>query len=115
MKYSLQHMILCICFLLLLGCSNDKIISKPLYQKSEEIISLVNQLQWEKAKEEVRVIEDLYQKDEWKFQLLGDESEYDGLNQEISQLKVSIQEEDKMEAKSSLVIIQDYIRAIYFR
>lgn len=100
---------------MLFGCSDEKIKGKPIYQKSEEISTFVNGAKWDKASEEVKAMVELYQKNKWKFQLLGDEMEYSGLNQEIIKLKVSIEEEDKKEAKANLALIQDYIRAIYYR
>ncbi len=106
--------IISVCFFILVGCSDGKIKTKPIYQKSEEIIDLLNQSQWEKAADEAAAIRDLYKKNKWKFQLLGDETEYSELDQEISKLKISIEEKDKHEAKTNLVLIQDYIKAIYF-
>lgn len=115
MKVNLQFIIMTICFLLLIGCSNEKIKSLPIYKKSEEITDLINHSQWEKAGNEAKAISDIYKKNKWKLQLLGEELEYNELEQEISKLQISIEEKDKLESKTNIVLIQDYIRAIYFR
>lgn len=115
MKVNLQIIIIITCSFMLVGCSDEKIKNLPIYQKSEEITDLINQSQWQKAGEEAEAIGDLYKKTKWKLQLLGEEVEYNELEQEISKLKVSIEEKDRREAKTNIVLIQDYVRAIYFR
>lgn len=115
MKVNLQFLTIIICLFMLVGCSEEKIKNLPMYKKSEEIIDLINQSQWEKAGDEAKIISDLYKKTKWKLQLLGEELEYNELEQEISKLQISIEEKDKREAKTNIVLIQDYIRAIYFR
>ncbi|KEF35960.1 protein of unknown function (DUF4363) [Schinkia azotoformans MEV2011] len=115
MQVNLKFIMMSVCFFMLVGCSDEKIKNKPIYQKSEEIMDLLNHSQWEKAGDEAKAISDLYKKSRWKLQLLGGEMEYSELEQEISKLKISIEEKDKREAKTNIVLIQDYIKAIYFR
>lgn len=115
MKVNTHFIIIITCFFILVGCSDEKIKRLPIYKKSEDITNLVNQSQWEKASDEAKAIADLYKKTKWKLQLLGEELEYNELEQEISKLQISIEEKDKLEAKTNIVLIQDYIRAIYFR
>ena len=111
----MQRLSLCvvICFFMLSGCSSNSMNKNPIFQESNKIMELVDDSQWETADKAAQVIQKMYKKNKWKYQLLGDESEYNGLQQEISKLKISINEKDKPEAKRSIVIIQEHIQAIY--
>ncbi|MCC3357308.1 DUF4363 family protein [Bacillus sp. REN16] len=102
-----------ISFLLLCGCSSHSISKKPIYEEANKVMELINGSQWEMADNAAQGMQKIFNKNKWKYQLLGDESEYTGLHQEISKLKVSIEEKDKPEAKRNIVIIQDHIRSIY--
>ncbi|GEL76880.1 DUF4363 family protein [Tenuibacillus multivorans] len=100
---------------ILFGCSEDYIQKKPLPQKAIEIESLVNQSDWDKARKEVKHIEKIYNKNKWMYQLLGNSTEYNYLDQHIKQLSVSVEEKDQKEAKFNLKLIEHYIESIYFR
>lgn len=104
---------LIISFLLLSGCTSHSIGKKPIYEESNKLMDLVDASQWETAEKAAQKIQKMFKKNKWKYQLLGDESEYNGLHQEISKLKVSIEEKDQPEAKRNIVLIQDYIHSIY--
>ncbi|WP_010281971.1 DUF4363 family protein [Bacillus timonensis] len=110
-KYSL---ILGVCVFLVSGCSTETISKKPIYQESSKLMELIDGAQWELADKEVMEIQKLFKKNKWKYMLLGDETEYSGLNQEISKLVASIEEKDTPEAKRNILMIQDYIKSIYF-
>ncbi|HHW38543.1 MAG TPA: hypothetical protein GXX18_15125 [Bacillales bacterium] len=114
MKVISKFVVIGTCFFMLLGCSDKKIKNKPIYKKSEEIMGLITHSQWKKAEDEAKAIKDLYKKNKWKYQLLGNEAEYSYLQQELSKLQMSIEEQDQLQAKTNVVVIQDYIKAIYF-
>ena len=107
---------LCICLsVMLFGCSNETIQKKPIYQKATEIKTLVNQQEWDKAKEGSKDIYQLYKENKWKYQFLGDETEYNTLNQHIQKLIISIEEQDTKEAKFNLAMIEHYMESLYFK
>ena len=107
---------ICICFsMMLFGCSNETTQNKPLYQKTAEIKTVVNQQEWDKAKEGSKDIYQLYKGNKWKYQFLGDETEHKTLNQHIQKLIISIEEQDTKEAKFNLAMIEHYMESIYFR
>ncbi|MGP4108740.1 DUF4363 family protein [Virgibacillus sp. L01] len=115
MKIPKVAAILFLCFTILFGCSNETIQNLPISQKATEIENLINQAKWDKAVHEADLIQGLYKDNEWKYQLYGDETEYNNLNEEIRKLKVSLKERDKTEAKLNIVMIENCIESLYFR
>ena len=101
--------------LLLLGCSNEYIQQKPIYQKATEIKTLTNKAEWDKVKEDSNEIYQLYKDNEWKYQFLGNETEFKTLEQHIQRLIISAEEEDKTEAKFNLSMIEHYVESLYFK
>ncbi|WP_176555803.1 DUF4363 family protein [Virgibacillus ndiopensis] len=115
MKMSKSVIVLFSCIAFIFGCSNETIQKNPIYNKSTEIKNLVNQTQWHKAKQEAKLILEYYRNGKWKYQLLGDETEYNNLNEQILKLQVSIEEKDKAEAKRNIALIEHYIEMLYFK
>ncbi|MBP1948631.1 hypothetical protein [Virgibacillus litoralis] len=107
--------ILFLCFTILFGCSTEKIQGLPISQKAIEVRKLVNQSQWDKAKHEAALIQELYESNLWRYQILGDKTEYHNLSIHIKELKVALEEKDKTEAKLNIVMIENYIESLYFR
>ncbi|AXI08838.1 DUF4363 family protein [Oceanobacillus sp. 143] len=68
---------------------------------------------WKKAKEECFELKNLYHKNEWKLQLLGDEGEYEDLRNHIAILITAIEEEDRLNARIELATIKSFIKDIY--
>lgn len=108
--------ITCLLYIVLLsGCSMETIQSKPIYQKSGDTKTLVNQEKWEQAKQQADVIDTLFKENKWKYQLLGNETEYSSLDAEIKKLQMSLEEKDKKEAKRNIAVMEHYIESLYFR
>ncbi|OZU87338.1 hypothetical protein CIL03_17260 [Virgibacillus indicus] len=107
--------LLCICLMLLISCSNETIQNKHISQKAEAIKTLITQSQWDKAVIQGRQFEQVYADNKWKYQLLGDITEYDRLDQHIRKLNVALEEKDKEEAKLNLTMIEHYIESLYFK
>ena len=88
-------------------------VDRPLIQKVTSIISYVEYDQWTIANQEVAKLRGMYKKEKWKLQLLGDEEEYEGLDREFDHLASAAHDQDKTEAKKSLVHIRAILKAIY--
>jgi hypothetical protein len=88
-------------------------VDRPLIQKVTSIISYVEYDQWTLANQEVAKLRGMYKKEKWKLQLLGDEEEYEGLDRELDHLASAALDQDKTEAKKSLVHIRAILKAIY--
>ncbi|MFD1361038.1 DUF4363 family protein [Lentibacillus salinarum] len=100
---------------ILFGCSTETIQQLPISETATDIEYLVNEGQWKQAKEGASQIRSLYKDNEWRYQLMGDKTEYSNLDEEISKLQVSIEEKDTEEAKRSIAGIKHYIESLYFR
>jgi hypothetical protein len=103
------------CSIILAGCSAHEVKNKPIYQSTTEMKEIVDQGKWKKAKNKVEEMHHLFHKNKWKYRFMGDEREYGGLEEEISRLQISIEEQDKLEAKKSIALIELYIQSLYFK
>ena len=114
MKFIKAGIIFSICISMLFGCSG-KIQKDPLHMHSNEVTALVDKLEWDKAKRGADNIDKLFKKNKWKYQLLGTDTEYMGLDRHIKKLKISIEAKDTEEAKKDLQMIKHYIESLYFK
>src|SRR5690625_2967301 len=105
--------ILSICMPVLFGCSGA-IQKDPVHSHSNEVMSLVDEFEWNKAKRGAEDLEQLFKKNKWKYQLLGTDTEDMGLDRHIKKLQISIEEKDKEEAKKDTAMIKHYIESMYF-
>ena len=58
-------------------------------------------------------IRKLYDKHEWKIHLIGDEGEYERLNEAINRLTAAIEEEEWFDAQLELATIKTIVKDIY--
>ncbi|MFT9846906.1 DUF4363 family protein [Aneurinibacillus sp. REN35] len=86
---------------------------KPMFQKADQIEKLVGEKQWNKASVEAEALMNMYQKQKWKFQLLGDEAEYEGLNQEIAKLQAAIKVQGQVETHITIAAIKELLVQMY--
>jgi len=68
---------------------------------------------WQHANLQLKDMKNLYKKNNWKLQLLGDEAEYEGINEAISRLSAAIKSEDSKQALIELATIQAFLVEIY--
>lgn len=86
---------------------------EALYQQINKVDRLVEKGQWEQAGKEAKTLQKIYSKKEWQIQLLGDESEYEGIDNELEKLKAAIQTKDVTESKMRLSAIAATLKAVY--
>lgn len=86
---------------------------KPLISKIERIEKLVEERAWEHAASEADALKHLYQKEKWKLQLLGDEGEYEQLDQELEKLSAAIANRNSTEALVILSAARVVLQNIY--
>ncbi|WP_245799369.1 DUF4363 family protein [Virgibacillus siamensis] len=98
-----------VCMILLTGCQSEK----AFFHEMQDINKTVEQKDWDQAKANVKKLSQLYKKEKWKLQLLGDEAEYEGINVELQVLKESVQAKDKTQTKVSLGTIRGHLKDIY--
>lgn len=97
---------------LLTGCSH--LTGKDAFLTNvKQIETVVEQENWTELEGYITQFKDLYYKEKWKVQLLGDEGEYETLEESIHQLEVAIKEKDLLQTKLSLATIKSLITFIY--
>lgn len=99
-------------FLLLTGCENN-IGGDAFFQQISEIENKLEEPNWKEVVIQAEVLKELYKKDKWKIQLLGDEDEYESLYESINKLITASEEEDFINAKMELTTIHTHIEDIY--
>jgi len=100
-------------FLLILsGCSS--ITGESDFSKRvDSIEQVLNEPDWNQLKSLGNELNELYKGSKWKTQLMGDEGEYEGLQESINRLIVAIEEQDLTETKLELATIKTFLEDIY--
>jgi hypothetical protein len=99
-------------FIVLSGCSGvtgENDFSK----KINSIEQALHDEDWNQLKSLGNELDQLYQGSQWKIQLMGDEDEYESLQESINHLTVAIEEKDLTEAKLEVATIKTFIEDIY--
>lgn len=97
---------------LLVGCSN--ITGKETFYKSiDSLEAAAQQEDWITLEELSNELDNTYKRQEWKVQLLGDESEYENLQESIDRLKIAIEAQDSLETKLEISTIKTLLQFIY--
>lgn len=98
--------------ILLTGCSTitgEKDFSKTFHS----IEQALEDTDWKKLTSLGNELDELYEKSKWKIQLIGDEGEYESLQENINLFIVAIEEQDLPEIKYKLASIKTFIEDIY--
>jgi len=96
----------------LIGCSN--VTGKESFFENIEAMEIAAQEEnWSSLQTLFTELDELYKTNEWKVQLLGDESEYETLQESMDRLAVSIEEEDSLQTKLELSTIKTLLTFIY--
>lgn len=99
-------------FILLSGCSNITGESR-FSEKMDSIEETLQEPDWKKLSSLVDELNEIYEQTKWKIQLLGDEGEYERLQENINLLIVAIEEKDIQETKLKLASIKTFLDDIY--
>ncbi|WP_052345868.1 DUF4363 family protein [Paucisalibacillus sp. EB02] len=99
-------------FMFLAGCT-EPIGGDYFFDKIQSLEVELNKEDWHNANLLLKDMKNLYKKNDWKLQLLGDEAEYEGMNEAISRLSAAIKSEDSKQALLELASIRAYLEEIY--
>ncbi|WP_176481868.1 DUF4363 family protein [Paucisalibacillus globulus] len=94
------------------GCT-EPIGGDYFFNKVEALEVAISQEDWQNANMLLEDLKKLYKKNDWKLQLLGDEAEYEGMNEAISRLSAAIVSLDSKPALLELATIRAYLEEIY--
>ncbi|WP_158589700.1 MULTISPECIES: DUF4363 family protein [Clostridia] len=79
----------------------------------EQIDGSIQQGDWNSIIIQTTELKELYQRNKWKIQLLGDEGEYEGLYGSINRLIVASHEKDVINARLELATVKSFLEDIY--
>lgn len=105
-------MIYALLVIVLAGCA-DTAGRDLFFNHVNRIEEALDQPDWEQIELQANVLEDAYQNNKWKLQLIGDEGEYEGLYNSIQRMIAAIEEEDITNVKMELATIKSFIADIY--
>jgi hypothetical protein len=85
----------------------------PVILKVQAIQKQIGSEQWEGIENSVKELKVVFQKNKWKYQLLGDEQEFEGVGRRIDTLFVAVAEKDTLESRLIIAEIMSIIQEIY--
>lgn len=108
-KRSIVYMIVLI---VLTGCSAQT-GEKDLMSTIEKIEQGIKEKDVLELKVQANKVKELYKKNDWKIHLIGDEGEYERLNESINRLIAAIEAEELTDAKIELATLKTIVHDIY--
>ncbi|GAA4722912.1 DUF4363 family protein [Brevibacillus fulvus] len=85
----------------------------PFMQQIEKITALVEQKNWTEAEKHTDKLPEVFKRVKWKYQLLGDENEYEEIEKEIFNVRAAVHKKDSTQAAVSLASIRAMVHLIY--
>lgn len=98
--------------LFLTGCEVN-VGGHVFYNQINEIEHSLEHPNWDVATVQADELKEIFNHQKWKVQLLGDEDEYESLNESINKLIVAIEEKDLLTTRLELSVIHTHIQDIY--
>lgn len=95
-----------------MGCENN-IGGHAFFNQINNIEHSLEGSDWDKITLQAEELKELYKKDKWILQLLGDEDEYETLYESINKLIMAIEEKDRTNIRLELSVIHTHIEDIY--
>ncbi|GGE39118.1 hypothetical protein GCM10011391_17400 [Pullulanibacillus camelliae] len=102
---------LCVAFTPIHGASAKS--QKPIYQIITELQDNLTTKNWDAADQYAQKLKRYYHKHLWKYQLMGDEAEYESVANAISQVQAAIAVKDNKQALLILTDLKATLKQIY--
>ncbi|WP_179134506.1 DUF4363 family protein [Oceanobacillus timonensis] len=99
-------------FITLPGCSNQ-VGGDHFFEHIDELEQTIGQSEWDTVTSQAEELKKMYKEDKWKIQLVGDEDEYEGLDESISNLIAAAKEEDVLNTRLELATVKSIFEGIY--
>jgi len=87
--------------------------TKPIYQITIEIQDNLTSKNWDAADQYTQKLDRYYRKHLWKYQLMGDEAEYESATNDIAQIRTAIAVKDHKQALLILSNLKETLQHIY--
>ena len=112
-RNNVKKLLLVTCFLLFLTACENNVGGDAFFDQINAVEEALENPAWDTVTAQAEALKELYKKDKWKLQLLGDEDEYESLYESINKLIVAIEEKDRMSIRMELSVIHTHIEDIY--
>ncbi|MFC4024703.1 DUF4363 family protein [Oceanobacillus longus] len=99
-------------FILLSGCAT-KIGGDFFFDHMDQLEQALDHPKWEQITLQADQLKSIYEDNKWKLQLLGDEGEYERLNESINNIIAAAKEEDTTNVRMELATARSLITDIY--
>ena len=86
---------------------------KDIQNRVKNLSSSILKSDWDQAYKQTVDLRNHFNKNRWKYQLLGDEQEYEGISNDIENLKAAIIAKDKASALIYVYDIREVFNQIY--
>jgi hypothetical protein len=104
---------ICIFLLLLLTSCENNVGGDAFFNQINKIETELIEPNWDGVIVQAEELKEIYKKDKWKIQLLGDEDEYESLYESINKLITASKEKDLTNTRIELTTIHTHIEDIY--
>ncbi|GGP09180.1 DUF4363 family protein [Oceanobacillus neutriphilus] len=99
-------------FIILSGCTNQ-VGGDHFFNQIDKLEKAIAQPEWSKVTSQAEELKQMFEEDKWKIQLIGDEDEYEGLDESISNLIAAAKEEDSINTRLELATVKSIFEGIY--
>ncbi|GGJ67822.1 DUF4363 family protein [Virgibacillus salexigens] len=107
-----KGVILLCCLFFLIACTNQ-VGGETFFNHINEFEKGLDQPNWEDLSIKADELKKMYEKDKWKLQLIGDEGEYEDLNESISNLIATVKEKDTLSTRMEIATTRTLLEDIY--
>ena len=97
---------------LLSGCS-IRTGGEAFFTQIDEIEQALEQPEWNTITQHAEELKKIYQDEKWKIQLIGDEGEYEDLNESINRVIAVAKEKDSSNIRLELATTKSILEEIY--
>lgn len=98
--------------IILSGCAQAS-GKEPLLNHMDHLENALDNPKWEQITQQANELKKIYKDNKWKLQLLGDEGEYEGLNESINKIIAAAKEKDTTNIRLEMATARSLILDIY--
>ncbi|MBY7142580.1 hypothetical protein KFZ56_05700 [Virgibacillus sp. NKC19-3] len=105
--------IILLCFLFFLTACTNQIGGEAFFHHINEFEKGLDQPNWEELSAQANELKEMYEKDKWKIQLIGDEGEYEDLYESINNIIATVKERDTLSTRIEIATTRTILEDIY--
>ncbi|MFD1335757.1 DUF4363 family protein [Oceanobacillus iheyensis] len=109
----MKKVIVLLCCLLFLTACTSPIGGAAFFDYINALEKGLDEPDWEEISMQAKKLKKMYEKDKWKFQLIGDEGEYEELYKSINNLLATVKEKDTLSTRMEIANTRSLLEDIY--